>query len=106
MNKTVISDPIGDAIKHLMCYGLFMEQSKMAETARAIYDSAANLEAIASQLAEESVDASRWRAVRDNQGDGLRIIEWDHKATEEMQVMFPSKRLCDEYADAATGAKK
>lgn len=50
------------------------------------------------------VDAERWRAARDNTGDGIRIITWDHKAEEELQVMFPSPILCDEYADAARAA--
>lgn len=54
--------------------------------------------------AEMAKDAARWRTARNNQGTGLRLITWDPKAHEELQVMFPSQKLCDEYADAMLNA--
>lgn len=63
--------------------------------------------AILSVLAELDAarkDAGRWKVVRDGRGPGLRLITWDPKAHEELQVMFPSQKLCDEYADDAIDA--
>jgi len=70
-------------------------------------DTAAYLDQCVAMLrayAEVVEDAARWRAARDNRGDGLRIIIWDHNAVEELQVLFPSVPLCDKYADTALTA--
>ena len=53
------------------------------------------------EIAAAVRDAERWRAARNNTGDGLRLIRWTHNAPEKEQVMFPSPNLCDDYADAA-----
>lgn len=52
-------------------------------------------------LSGEARDGARWRAARNNTGDGLRLIRWNSKAPEELQVMFPSPALCDLDADDA-----
>jgi len=64
-------------------------------------------ETILSLLAELDAarkDAERWKAVRDNRGPGLRLITWAPNECEELQVMFPSQKLCDEYADSTIDA--
>lgn len=55
----------------------------------------------ARRAAMPDADAARWRAARNNTGDGIRIVLWNHKQPDELQVMFPSPTLCDSYADAA-----
>lgn len=55
----------------------------------------------AAEIERNAMDAEKWRAARDNTSDGLRIIQWNHKACEELQVLFPSPTLCDQYAEEA-----
>jgi hypothetical protein len=61
-------------------------------------------EDMAKRLEAAERDAARWRVARNNTGDGLRLVRWNHDACEELQVMFPSPVLCDSDADAAIDA--
>lgn len=56
--------------------------------------------------ADVARDAERWRTVRNNTGNGLRVVQWNSGAIEELQVLFPSPVLCDAEADAAMAAQR
>lgn len=66
----------------------------------------ADILALLDEVEALRVDAYRWRQARDNHGDGLRLIKWNHSAIEELQVLFPSPILCDEYANKAIDAAR